>query len=214
MFQGVIFDLDGTLLNTLEDLTGSVNYILRKYGFPERTPAQVRRSLGNGARRLLTQMLPEGIDPELFEKLLEEYGRYYQAHCLERTGPFEGICALTRRLHNEGIAMAIVSNKGDGAVKELAERFFRGEMTCSVGERVGIRRKPEPDTLIEAIRLMELNPSQVLYVGDSEVDYETARRAGVKCALVCWGFRDEPQLSALRPDYLIHDPAELAEIVL
>ena len=214
MFQGIIFDLDGTLLNTLDDLTDSVNHILRQYGYPESSRWQVRSNLGNGARFLLTHLLPEKVGEACFEKLLSEYIVYYQEHCLIKTGPFDGIEALVDLLFEKGKQMAIVSNKGDGAVRELADRFFPGKMACSVGERPGIRRKPEPDTLLEAIRLMKLEASQILYVGDSEVDHETAKRAGVSCALVCWGFRDEEQLRQLEPDFLIQRPEELADLIL
>ena len=213
MIEAVIFDLDGTLLNTLDDLTASVNHIFGKYGLPLQETSDVRRNMGNGARYLLSHMMPQGTDTPGFDGILAEYGEYYKAHCKELTAPFPGIMDMLRKLKKAGIRMAIVSNKGDEAVKELSSVYFEDLMDSAVGERQGIRRKPEPDSLLAAAAEMGAEKDRVLYVGDSEVDYETAKRAGMRCVLVEWGFRDKEDLEALQPDYLISSAEELVGIV-
>ena len=214
MIRAVIFDLDGTLLDTLGDLTDSVNHTFREYGYPEVEAADLRRCLGNGAHFLISHLLPAGTDEESVRKVQAAYEPWYQAHCTLRTGPYDGIMALLGGLKMHGVRCAIVSNKGDGAVKELARGFFGNLTQTAVGERPGIRRKPAPDTVLEAMRLLDAEPEETLYVGDSEVDYETARAAHIPCALVTWGFRDREQLQALGPEYLISRPGELEEIIL
>ena len=213
MIEAVIFDLDGTLLNTLDDLAASVNYMLGKYGLPQQETSAVRRNLGNGARYLLSHLMPQGTDTPDFDSILVEYGEYYKEHCMELTAPFPGIMDMLRKLKQEGIHMAIVSNKGDEAVKELASVYFEDLMDSAVGEKPGIRRKPEPDSLLAAAAEMGTEKDRILYVGDSEVDYETAKRAGMRCVLVDWGFRDRADLEALQPDHLISSPEELVGIV-
>ena len=213
MIEAVIFDLDGTLLNTLDDLTASVNHIFGKYGLPLQETSDVRRNMRNGARYLLSHMMPQGTDTPGFDGILAEYGEYYKAHCKELTAPFPGIMDMLRKLKKAGIRMAIVSNKGDEAVKELSSVYFEDLMDSAVGERQGIRRKPEPDSLLAAAAEMGAEKDRVLYVGDSEVDYETAKRAGMRCVLVEWGFRDKEDLEALQPDYLISSAEELVGIV-
>ncbi len=213
MIEAVIFDLDGTLLNTLDDLTASVNHIFGKYGLPLQETSDVRRNMGNGARYLLSHMMPQGTDTPGFDGILADYGEYYKMHCKELTAPFPGIMDMLRKLKKAGIRMAIVSNKGDEAVKELASVYFEDLMDSAVGERPGIRRKPEPDSLLAAAAEMGVHKDNILYVGDSEVDHETAKRAGMQCVLVDWGFRDRADLEALRPDYLISAAGELVGIV-
>lgn len=211
-FDTVIFDMDGTLLNTLEDLRDAMNYILKKYGYPEKSLEEVRCAVGNGAGRFMRDMLPGGEGNPDYEKLLKEYGAYYQAHCQVKTRPYDGITALLDQLKERGIKTAIVSNKGDGAVKELNSQYFGDAIETAVGERPGIRRKPEPDSVLEALRILGTSRERAVYVGDSEVDYHTAANAGMACALVSWGFRHREQLQELNPDYLIDRPEELLEV--
>lgn len=212
-FDTVIFDMDGTILNTLEDLSDSMNYILRTHGYQERTAEACRRAVGNGAGHFLAEMLPLGKEDPEFENLLREYGSYYQTHSGIKTRPYEGILPLMEKLKERQIKMAIVSNKGDAAVKQLNQEYFGNRIATAVGEREGIRRKPEPDSVLEALNLLGSKKEQALYVGDSEVDYHTAVNAGMACALVSWGFRDREQLEALHPEYLIDCPEELLKIV-
>lgn len=213
-YRAVIFDMDGTLLNTLEDIAGGVNHTLQNHGYPEKTLEQVRMAVGNGAGRLMKNVLPQGAETPGFDQILKEYEAYYQEHCQIKTGAYPGIPALLEELKGRGILMAIVSNKGDGAVKELNRQYFSELISTAVGERPGIRRKPEPDAVLEALQLLGVSRQEALYVGDSEVDYYTARRAEISCALVTWGFRRKEDLEQLCPDYLTENPRELLEIVV
>ena len=213
-FKAVIFDLDGTLLDTIADLTDSVNTVFDRYGLPLRTSEDVRRNLGNGAHFLMSHLMPAGSDDHFVREVQAVYEPYYQNHCDIKTAPYEGIMDLLAALNEKGIACAIVSNKGDGAVKALGEKYFSGLLQSTVGNREGIRRKPAPDSVLEAMRLLESTPDNTLYVGDSEVDYECAKAAKVPCALVSWGFRPRQQLLELKPDYLVDRADELRDIIL
>lgn len=154
-----------------------------------------------------------GEDNPLFAQILEEYGEYYQSHCQIKTRAYDGIPELLEKLEGAGVKAAIVSNKGDAAVKELNRRYFSKHIDTAVGERAGIRRKPEPDSVLEALRILGGSLERTLYVGDSEVDYHTAANAKMDCVLVSWGFRDRQQLEGLHPEYLIDRPEELLDIV-
>lgn len=194
-YTTVLFDLDGTLLDTLDDLTDAVNRALVAYGMPEREKCEVRAFLGNGARYLMEHAAP-GMEAERFEKMLVEYKADYDANCVVKTAPYPGIEALLRALRARGVKTGIISNKPDSAVQPLYETFFADTMDIAVGEREGIRRKPAPDTVLSAMERLGAAAGETLYVGDTEVDLETARRAGVDCAAVTWGFRDPDQLIA------------------
>ncbi|MDO5346213.1 MAG: HAD family hydrolase [Lachnospiraceae bacterium] len=212
-YDTVVFDMDGTLLNTLDDIADSVNAILRQYQYPEKSLEEVRLAVGNGARQLMRLVLPGGEENPKFEQILKEYGAYYQEHCQKKTRAYDGIPELLQALKDAGVKMAIVSNKGDGAVKELNRQYFAKNIETAVGEREGIRRKPEPDSVLEALRILDSQKERALYVGDSEVDYHTAKKGKLTCVLVSWGFRDREQLAALQPDYLIDDPEQLLDIL-
>ena len=210
MFDTAVFDLDGTLLDTLEDLAGSVNHVMRTLGYPEKTLDEVRRSVGNGAGMLMERVLPGGRDDPAFGQAVQMHNEFYQAHCRIRTRPYDGIMEALDQLKRRGVKMAIVSNKGDGAVKELAREFFEDLIPIAVGEREGIRRKPSPDTVNEAIRQLGASKERTVYIGDSEVDDQTARNAGIPCILVAWGFRGRPELERFEgTDYLIDEAREL-----
>ena len=213
-YRNVVFDLDGTLLNTLADLQGSVNHIIGQYGYPPVPLAHIRRNLGNGAANLIAKSLPAGRETPGFEEILREYTAYYEQHCMILTAPYPGIIDLLDQLCLADIRMAVVSNKGDGAVRELTAHYFPDRFHSSVGEREGIRRKPAPDTVLQAVRLLGGTAEETLYVGDSEVDFETSANAGTSCALVTWGFRDREALVSLHPDYLIDSPGQLADILI
>jgi len=194
-YTTVLFDLDGTLLDTLDDLTDAVNRALVRYHLPERDRMEVRAFLGNGAKYLMEHAAP-GMEPERFETMLVEYKADYDANCVVKTAPYPGIEDLLLSLRARGVKTGIISNKPDSAVQPLYETFFSDTMDIAVGEREGIRRKPAPDTVLAAMERLGARPEQTLYVGDTEVDLETARRAGVDCAAVTWGFRDPDQLIA------------------
>ena len=194
-YTTVLFDLDGTLLDTLDDLTDAVNRALAACGLPQREKREVRAFLGNGARYLMEHAAP-GMEAERFEKMLVDYKADYDANCVVKTAPYPGIEALLRALRARGVKTGIISNKPDSAVQPLYETFFADTMDIAVGEREGIRRKPAPDTVLSAMERLGAAAGETLYVGDTEVDLETARRAGVDCAAVTWGFRDPDQLVA------------------
>lgn len=216
MYQTVIFDMDGTLLDTLEDLRDGVNYAMRKKGYPERTPEEIRAFVGNGIHRLIERAVPQGLSCEKLEEVFEEFREYYTAHCQIKTRPYDGITEVMQVLKKKGVGLAIVSNKNDAAVKELAGEYFGDyvERKAAIGEREGIGRKPAPDSVFEAMHLLGAERETTVYVGDSEVDRETAENAGIACVSVTWGFRDEDFLRSLHPEYLIRKPEELLSIFL
>lgn len=186
----VIFDLDGTLLDTLQDLANAVNYALRTQGMPERTIEEVRQFVGNGVRLLMIRAIPDGENNPLFEETFALFKSYYGEHCNDNTKPYDGIIEMLETLTEHGYAVAIVSNKIDFAVKELNEQYFEGIVPVAIGEKEGIRRKPAPDTVEEALRELGKTKEEAVYVGDSDVDIETAKNAGMPCISVLWGFRD------------------------
>lgn len=209
MYNAIIFDLDGTLLNTLDDLSDAVNYCLNKFGYSKRSKVQIRSFVGNGIKKLMERALPNDIDEEEFQKIFTFYKEYYTSHCRIKTKPYEGIIDLLLSLKDKGYRLAIVSNKNDAAVKELADYYFKNIFELSIGQRDGIRKKPAPDSLNEAIRILGVEKKNVLYVGDSEVDKQTADNAEVDCTLVDWGFRDREDLEKLKPKSIISKPEEL-----
>ena len=214
-YDTVIFDLDGTLMDTLEDLAEAVNEILSRNGYPVRTIREVRRIVGNGLRQTLTLCLPEGTKQEVVDRLLPEFASYYQEHCQIKTKPYDGIEDTLRELSTRGFKLAIVSNKRDEAVKTLNREYFAEYVRVAIGENesAGIRKKPAPDTVYQALRELGSSREQAVYVGDSEVDRMTAENAGLPCVSVDWGFRDREELEKLKPAWLISRPEELLKIL-
>lgn len=188
-YQAVIFDLDGTLLNTLEDLKNSVNYGLQKYGMPERTLEEIRHFVGNGVQRLVELAVPENTDSQEYDKVFQAFKEHYSVHCNDTTGLYPGIRELLAELKKQGFQMAIVSNKLQEGVDALAEQYFQEYLSVAIGAREGIRKKPAPDTVFEALRCLNIPKEQAVYVGDSEVDIATAANSGMECITVAWGFR-------------------------
>lgn len=203
MKTGIIFDLDGTLLDTLDDLTDGVNHTLRSFGYPQRTRKEVRQFVGNGARRLIAQAVPQGAD---VEEALAAFQSYYSAHCQVKTKPYDGIPEALAKLA-EKYPMAIVSNKPDAAVKPLCETYFSG--IFALGERGGCPRKPAPDMVRKAMEAIGVDTC--IYVGDSEVDVLTAKNAGVPCLSVLWGFRDRAEIEAAGSTHFCESTAQLLE---
>lgn len=212
-YTSVLFDLDGTLLDTLGDLTAAMNRTLTRHGLPERTRQQMRAALGNGARRLMELSVPAGTDGALFETLLAEYNADYAAHCRIETAPYPGVDALLRQLHAQGRKLAIVSNKPDEAVRALRAEFFADTVPIAVGETAAIRRKPTPDMLLAAMAQLGAERTSTVYVGDSEVDIATARAAGLPCISVLWGFRDRDVLEQAGAQQFAADAGELARLL-
>lgn len=215
-YQAVLFDLDGTLLDTLDDLTDSVNVILGKYGFPLRGREEIRRFLGNGSEQLMRQALPQDISDGEFQQYLAEYQAYYKGHMEEKTKPYDGILELLDALRQAGLKIGVVSNKFDTAVRGLCEKYFPGDIDAAAGEREteGIRRKPAPEMVFQAAKRLGVPKESCLYVGDSEVDILTAQNAGMDCVSVTWGFRTETFLRQAGAAHLIHTPEELKRWVL
>ena len=213
-WKAVLFDMDGTVLDTLNDLTDAVNRSLAEFSLPTVDACVVRRNLGSGAAFLIAHCVPSDCSAELCERVLAFYKPWYDAHCRIHTRPYDGIPELMTTLKAKGIRLAIISNKPDSAVQELAAAFFPGMLDVVVGESPGIRRKPYPDTVLEAAARMGLSVRDSIYVGDSEVDIQTARSAGMPCISVSWGFRDEEQLLSSGASCLVHTPQELSERIL
>lgn len=188
----VLFDLDGTLLDTFEDLFNAINHMLREYGYPERAPREVRRFLGNGAADLVHRSMPEGVDGETENRFFEEYKVYYNEHSQIFTKPYDGVLEVLRTLRAHGVKTAVVSNKPDLTVGGLCEKYFEGLVDLAVGDRADLERKPSPDPIFYAMK--RLGCDGAVYVGDSEVDVEAARNAGLPCVTVTWGFRDRDVL--------------------
>ena len=214
-YQAVLFDMDGTLLDTLDDLRGAVNAIMRQFGVPEHSREDVRRFVGNGVNRLLELALPGGLSYPRFDDAVAAYRAYYAAHSLEKTKPYEGVPELVRVLTGAGIRCAVVSNKPDVSTKKLAKIFFP-ELSAAIGENeaAGIRRKPAPDMVFAAVRELGADPERCVYVGDSEVDLETGRQAGMDVIAVLWGFRDEEDLRKAGAVRFARTPEELFRMIM
>lgn len=210
-YSTYIFDLDGTLLNTLQDLTASCNHALKHHGMPERTIEEVRRFVGNGVKKLMERAVPDGFDNPHFAEVYEVFRQHYLLHSLDTTKPYPGVLELLAALHARGKKMAIVSNKFYDATQELCRHFFGDYITVAIGERADIKKKPAPDTVIEALRQLDDNGEDAVYVGDSDVDVATARNSGMPCISVLWGFRDKEFLLEHGATTFVMSPKELLE---
>lgn len=211
--KAVVFDLDGTLLDTLQDLTNAVNFALKENGMPQRTLDEVRRFVGNGVENLMIRAIPGGKKNELFDKTFSDFKSYYGVHCKDFTGPYPGILELMEKLKEKGYVMAIVSNKIDSAVKALDQEYFGGYTVAAIGEMEGVARKPAPDTVEKALKEIGVAKEHAIYVGDSDVDVETAKNAGLPCVSVLWGFRDKEFLLEHGADIFINQPQELLNLL-
>ena len=210
-YDTFIFDLDGTLLDTLGDLAASVNYALRSHGMPEHSLDDVRRFVGNGVRRLMERAIPEGAEHSLFDATFATFRQYYMAHSLDTTRPYDGIPETLAELRHRGCHIAVVSNKMMAATVELCRHFFPDTVEVAIGEHEaeGIRKKPAPDTVFAALRQIGVGKEQAVYVGDSDVDIQTAVNAGLPCISVLWGFRDKDFLIQHGAKTFISAPQEL-----
>ena len=190
-YDTYIFDLDGTLLDSLTDLAISCNYALRINNMPERTIDEVRCFVGNGVKKLMERAIPNGLQNPAFEKTYADFRQHYLVHNLDNTKPYPGIIPLLKRLHSEGKNIAVVSNKFYAATQDLVKHFFGEYITVAIGERENIRKKPAPDTVFEALRQLNASPAGAVYIGDSDVDVMTARNCNIPCISVLWGFRNK-----------------------
>lgn len=211
--KAVIWDLDGTLLDTLDDLAASTNAALAQSGFPVRTREEVRAFVGNGVRRLIERATPPGADGAQVQAVYDAFVAHYALHSRDRTRPYGDIPWLLDELAGRGVKMGIVSNKIDFAVGALSRFYFGGRMQVNVGDDPSRRRKPAPDSVLEAMRRMGVSPEETVYVGDSDVDVYTAANAGVCGVAVCWGFRSRESLLAAGARHVADTPRELLAIL-
>ena len=213
-YRAVVFDLDGTLLYTLEDLYLATNHALATLGLPPRSRDEVRQYIGNGYRNLFRLAVPAGSSDELQEQALAIFNTYYLEHSEDHTEPYPGIPELLEQLRDAGYLLAVVSNKGDAAVQHLMDACFPGMFCAVAGEREGIRRKPAPDTVLAVMRQMGVSAAETIYVGDSEVDVATAANVGCACVAVTWGYRSVAQLREAGATLFADTTQEVAQLVM
>ena len=209
LYQTVIFDLDGTLLNTLDDLAAATNYALAQHTLPLRTTEEVRWFVGNGIRKLIERAVPEGTPQPEQEEVYATFNEYYKLHCNDKTQAYDGVMELLNALRKAGVKTAIVSNKADYGVQALTKQYFSGKLDAACGERSGIAKKPAPDMLFAVMQMLNATKETTIYVGDSDTDLATAHNAGVACVGACWGFRGREFLLAHGAKLLAETPAEV-----
>ncbi len=212
-FETVIFDLDGTLLNSLEDLCDSTNEALNKMGYPLRTLEEVRKFVGNGVWKLIEHAVPAGIKKEEIEQCYALFKEYYKKNKENKTRPYAGIPEILQELKNRGYKTAVISNKYHQAVVDLTNHYFSGLLDTCLGEREGVPKKPEPDGIRKILELLDSKEQSTLMVGDSDVDILTAKNAHLKSAGVTWGFRSERLLRECGADYILNEPVELLDLL-
>lgn len=212
-FDAVLFDLDGTLLYTLDDVADSMNYMLGKHEFPLRSRDEIKSFVGEGAVQLIERAIPGGKSNPGYEKCLADYFSYYFSNMHNKTYPYDGITETVRKLHEEGCKLAVVSNKIDRATKELTQNFFGDYIKVAIGQTRDTAAKPAPDAVFCALCELGADPWETVYVGDMEIDIETARNSGTACVAVTWGYRDRKFLEGNGAEYIIDKPQELLDIV-
>lgn len=212
-FDTYIFDLDGTLLYTLDDLTASTNHAMRAYGMAEHTTEEVRMMVGNGIRKLIERAVPGGTDNPLYENVYKEFINHYLEHSLDTTRPYPGIMDMLAALKSSGKQMAVVSNKYCKATEHLCRTFFGEYINVAIGESADIRKKPAPDTVFEAMKKLGADKESTVYVGDSEVDIATARNCGLPCISVLWGFRDKDFLVKNGGTIFVENPNDILSVI-
>ncbi len=205
----IVFDLDGTLLDSLTDLANSINAALQKHGLPQHTLAEVRQFVGNGIGKLAERAVADGTENPLYEAVLADTKAFYAQKCRENTSPYPGILPLLKALREKGFQLAVVSNKPDAQVKKLCSDFFGGLIAEAFGQQSGVLLKPAPDSLLRVMDDLHSSKEDTVYVGDSDVDIQTAANAGVPCISVLWGFRDYPVLKAAGGTVFVKSPAEM-----
>lgn len=212
-YDAVIFDLDGTLLDTLEDLMNSVNHALTLMDMPNRSLDEIRSFVGNGVQRLIELAVPEDTDEEVTNQIFALFKEHYAVHCNDKTGLYPGIPELLAVLKEQGFLMAIVSNKLQEGVDALCEQYFAPYTNVAIGAREGILKKPAPDTVLEALRLLGISKEQAVYVGDSEVDIATAANTGMDCITVEWGFRTRAEQEAAGGNVFASKPDDIISLL-
>lgn len=212
-YNTIIFDLDGTLLNTLDDLRDSLNFALTKHGYETKTLEEVRSFVGNGVQNLVQRALPIHSSEEDIQKCLATFKEHYNKNMQNKTRPYDGIKELLIELNKNNYKLAIVSNKFDAAVKELSNDYFGDLISIAIGESATVKRKPAPDSVFAVLKELGSDINEAIFIGDSETDVQTAKNAGLPCVGVTWGFRTSDILKNEGADYLIDTPKELLEII-
>ncbi|MDO4377614.1 MAG: HAD-IA family hydrolase [Erysipelotrichia bacterium] len=208
-YKLAIFDLDGTILDTLQDLADATNYVLKKNGYPLRSLEEVRQFVGNGIYMLVRRAVPKELSDQKVQDLTEQFKLYYKDHCKDKTEAYPGIISLLKKLKEKGIKTAVVSNKADYAVQILVQDFFPDLFDKAVGEKENVRKKPCPDAVNEVLRELKVVKEEAVYIGDSEVDIQTAQNAQLNCISVCYGFRSKQFLRANKAKILVDNVNEL-----
>lgn len=209
-----VFDLDGTILDTLADLAGSVNHALATVGCPPRTVEEVRSFIGDGIRNLIARSMPEDASPASADAAFAAFKVHYAAHCADATRPYDGVMDMLTALRDAGMTLAVLSNKADPLVQTLCGKYFPGIFTVTAGERPGIPRKPAPEAVESAVGRLGFPRERTVYIGDSDVDYRTAENAGFGCVLVDWGFRSRELLLSTGAPAVVSTVAELTEALI
>ncbi|MGN1399706.1 MAG: HAD family hydrolase [Erysipelotrichaceae bacterium] len=214
MYKLVIFDLDGTILDTLDDLADSTNHILALNNYPTHSKEAIRSFVGNGIYMLIKRALPEDTPGQQIEEIQQQFSQYYKQHCCDKTKPYDGIIDLLHKLKEQSIKLAVVSNKGDFAVKILMEDYFPDLFDYSIGEKENVRKKPAPDSVNEVLKVLAVSKADSVYVGDSEVDIQTAKNAEMACISVSYGFREKQYLIDNGAETICESIAQLSELLL
>ena len=209
MKNAAVFDMDGTILNTLDDLMDSTNFALKNNGLKERSLEEIRFFVGNGIQKLIERAVPQGTSKEVFEKVFADFKSHYKIHCADKTSYYDGIPSVIQTLRKMGVKTAVVSNKADFAVQELVEVYFKGLFDVALGEKTGVSKKPSPDMVNAALSVLGVKKESAFYIGDSDVDFETAKNSSLDFIGVSWGFRGRKFLENLGAKNIIDSPEEL-----
>lgn len=213
-YKVAVFDMDGTILNTLDDMTVACNHTLSAMGMPLRTMDEIRMFVGNGIPKLVERIAPAGTDEATMKKMLEIFMEFYSAHSMDKTGPYAGVPELLKKLKDNGIKLACVSNKADAAMRKLCDEFFNGLFDDAEGERAGVNKKPAPDMVWAALEKIGAEKKDAVYIGDSNVDYETAVNSEIDCISVSWGFRSREFLEDLGSKCIVDTPEEVFDVIM
>lgn len=212
-YKLVIFDMDGTILDTLEDLMLSTNYIMDQYGYPTHTLLEIKSYVGNGIYKLIERAAPKGVSKERIDEMFIAFKKHYNLHCKDHTKPYDGIIELIKNLKNKGCKVAVVSNKAHEAVLQLSNEYFNRLFDISIGEREGIEKKPSPDSVNEVMKIFQMDKDETIYIGDSEVDIQTANNAGINHIIVNWGFREYDFLKENGAHIIVSSTKEIEDII-
>lgn len=213
MINTLIFDLDGTLLNTLEDLKDSTNFVLKKYNYPLRTIDEIRIFVGNGIEKLIERVIPEGTNNPKYSECLNLFKKHYAENMYNKTKPYNGIMDMLIKLNKNNLKIAVVSNKIDFAVKDLCKKYFGNKIQIALGSTETMKRKPAPDSVLNVMKQLKSKKEETLYIGDSDTDVKTAKNANLTCIGVTWGFRSKETLIEEGADYIIDSPDELLTLI-